>query len=177
MRTLADAARIRAFMHALGRGSDVEATAYLAGGTTAVLIGWRRSTIDVDLKLVPESDRLLRLLTRLKDELAINIELASPADFIPLPEGWEERSIFVAREGSVTFRHFDPYSQALAKLERSHAQDLEDVLALVERGLVDPARVRSYFDELEPKLYRFPAIDAPSFRASVERTLAELGGI
>ena len=127
-------------MQSLGREADVEATAYLTGGATAVLIGWRASTIDVDVKFVPESDPLLRALARLKNELRINVELASPGEFVPLPRGWEERSIFVDRIGNLSFRHFDPYSQALAKLERGHAQDLEDVRALVERGLVDPAR-------------------------------------
>ena len=172
MRAVADAARIRMFMQSLGREADVEATAYLTGGATAVLIGWRASTIDVDVKFVPESDPLLRALARLKNELRINVELASPGEFVPLPRGWEERSIFVDRIGNLSFRHFDPYSQALAKLERGHAQDLEDVRALVERGLVDPARARAYFDEIEPSLYRFPAIDPRSFREAVERELA-----
>lgn len=161
------------FMQSLGREADVEATAYLTGGATAVLIGWRASTIGVDVKFVPESDPLLRALARLKNELRINVELASPGEFVSLPRGWEERSIFVDRIGNLSFRHFDPYSQALAKLERGHAQDLEDVRALVERGLVDPARARLYFDEIEPSLYRFPAIDPRSFRQTVERELGD----
>ena len=28
----------------------------------------------------------------------MNVELASPADFIPLPGGWRERSLFVTRD-------------------------------------------------------------------------------
>ena len=120
MREVADGARIRRFLRALGREAD-EGTAYLTGGATAVLVGWRDTTIDVDLKLVPESERTLRALPRLKDELRINVELASPADFIPVPAGWEDRSPFVTREGRLTIRHFDPYAQALAKLERTRA--------------------------------------------------------
>ena len=30
----------------------------------------------------------------------------------------------------------------------------------------------AYFEEIEPLLYRFPAIDPPAFRARVERTLS-----
>jgi hypothetical protein len=45
------------------------------------------------------------------------------------------------------------------------------VHALVSSGLVDPARLRAYYEEIEPALYRFPAIDPPAFRARVERTL------
>ena len=133
MRELADAERIRRFMSALGPSAPDEATCYLTGGATAVLIGWRATTVDVDIALDPEYDELLRVLPRLKDELHINVELASPRDFIPLPDGWAERSPFVAREGRLTFRHFDPYAQSLAKLERGHARDLDDVRAMMER--------------------------------------------
>jgi hypothetical protein len=94
--------------------------------------------------------------------------LASPGDFIPLPAGWEERSPIAERGRRLTFRHFDPYSQALAKLERDHARDRTDVRALFSTGLVDPERLWSYYQEIEPELYRFPAVDPPSLRARVE---------
>jgi hypothetical protein len=172
VRELADAERIRQFALELGRAADSEAVAYLTGGATAVLVGWRATTVDVDVVFVPESDSVLQALPRLKEQLRLNVELASPADFIPLPHGWEERSPFVAREGPLTFRHFDPYSQALAKLERGHARDLADVDAMIEHGLVDRAQVRDAFDEIAPKLYRFPAIDPRAFRRRVDDVTA-----
>lgn len=168
MRELADAERIARLMRALGRAADAEGACYLTGGATAVLLGWRASTIDVDLRLVPETDALLRAIQKLKDELRINVELASPLDFIPVPAGWEARSMLVAREGRLTYFHFDLLAQALAKLERAHAQDLEDVAAILERGLVDPEEALAAFEQIEPELYRFPAIDPRSFRARVQ---------
>jgi hypothetical protein len=168
VRELADPERIRRLMRGLGAEAEEETTGYFTGGATAVLIGWRATTIDVDLKLVPESDPLLRALPRLKDELRLNVELASPADFVPVPEGWEERSLFVAREGRLSFYHFDPYAQVLAKLERAHARDLDDVQAMTKRGLVDPERALAYLEEIEPELYRYPAVDPRSFRSRVE---------
>jgi hypothetical protein len=134
-----------------------------------VLAGWRSTTIDVDLKLVPEQDSVLRAIPRLKNELQVNVEFASPGDFIPLPKGWEERSPIAERLSRLTFRHFDPYSQALAKLERDHARDRVDVRAMISSGLVDPDRLWSYYREIEPELYRFPAIDPASLRARAER--------
>jgi hypothetical protein len=172
VRELADAERIRRFMRALGRAAAHEGVCYLTGGGTAVLVGWRETTIDVDIALEPEDDDLLRALARLKDELQINVELASPGDFIPLPAGWVERSPFVAREGKLTFRHFDPYAQALAKLERGHSRDVDDVQAMIVRALVEPGRLRERYAEIEPALYRFPAIDPPSFRRAVEAATA-----
>ena len=66
---------------------------YLTGGATAVLIGWRESTIDVDIKLVPETDELLREIPSLKERLQINVELASPDQFIPVREGWRKSGL------------------------------------------------------------------------------------
>jgi hypothetical protein len=117
---------------------------------------------------IPRETSSLRAIQRIKEDLEINGELAAPDDFIPVPAGWEGRSVFVAREGRLTFSHFDPYSQALGKLERAHEQDLGDVRAMIERGLVDPVRARAYFDEIEPQLFRFPAIDPRAFRRRVE---------
>lgn len=168
MREVTDAERIRRLMRALGVEADREGRVYFTGGATAVLLGWRRSTIDVDLRFEPETDRLLRALPRLKEDLRINIKLASPADFIPVPAGWEDRSPFIAAEGKVSFFHFDLYAQALAKVERSHTQDLEDVQTMIRMKLVDPPRVMDYFRQIEPGLFRFPAVDPRSFRRAVE---------
>jgi hypothetical protein len=155
-------------MRALADAASDEAAVLLVGGATAVLEGWRESTVDVDLVLRPERDELLRALPRIKNELNVNVELASPGDFIPLPAGSEDRAVFVAREGKLTFYHFDPYAQALAKLERGHAKDLADVAALVDRRYVEPERALALFAEIEPELYRFPAVDPPAFRRRVE---------
>lgn len=168
MRELADADVIRRFMRELGAVARDEAAVYFTGGATAVLHGWRGSTVDIDIALEPERDDLLRALPRLKDELRVNVELASPGDFVPLPPGTDDRALFVAREGKVSFYHFDPYAQALAKLERGHAQDLEDVRALVEHRLVEPRRLRVLFDAIEPELFRYPAVDPAAFRRRVE---------
>jgi hypothetical protein len=46
MREPADLTRIRRFMHALGAASREPARAYLTGGATAVLHGWRPRMID-----------------------------------------------------------------------------------------------------------------------------------
>ncbi len=174
MRRPVDAVRVRAFMAALGRSVRADHTVYLVGGATAVLEGWRESTIDIDLALPDRlaSDELLRALPGLKNELELNVELASPADFVPVPAGWEERARSVAREGHVTFLHYDLYAQALSKLERGHDRDLEDIRQMIARGLVERDRLHTFFTEIEPELYRFPAIDPPSFRRRVESVVS-----
>ena len=168
MRRPVDAARVREFMRALGREADRVGRAYLTGGSTAVLFGWRDSTVAIDLELEPESDRLLRAIADLKERLDLNLELASPDQFIPELPGWRDRSAWIAREGKLDFHHYDLCAQALAKIERGHTQDQTDVEQMIARGLVELAALERRFDEIEPLLYRFPAIDAPSFRRAVE---------
>lgn len=171
MRGLADAERLRRFLRELAREADADAAVYLTGGATAVLLGWRESTIDADILIVPEHDSLYRALPRLKEELHLNVEIVSPAHFIPELPGWSERSLLIERVGNVSFYHYDPYSQALAKIERGHAKDLADVAQLLGRGLVEPQRLRELFEAIEPRLHRYPAVDPPSFRRRLDHVL------
>ncbi len=171
MREPADLNRIQALMRALAAEADVETRLYFTGGATAVLLGWRASTIDVDLRFIPESGRLFTAIAGLKETLRINVELAWPPDFIPQLPGWESRSLFIAGEGNLTFYHYDPYSQALAKIERRHEQDREDVRQMIQRGLVEPVRALELLDAVWPDLNRYPAIDPRSFRRAAEEIL------
>lgn len=169
MRRLATAERIRALFRRWGAQTRAPATVYLTGGATAVLYGWRESTIDVDIKLVPEHDELLRAVPVLKEELQINIELASPDLFVPVRAGWQDRSPWESTEGRLTIRHYDLYAQALSKIERDHDRDRQDVATMIDRGLVDREHLLEYYEAVEPDLFRYPAVDQPSLRARVER--------
>jgi hypothetical protein len=168
MRRAVDAARLEEFMAAVGREARSDVRIYFTGGATAVLHGWRASTIDVDLKIVPDTDRILQSIPRLKESLQINVELASPDQFIPELPGWPGRSPLIRREGAASFHHYDFYAQALAKLERGHAQDLDDVAEMARRGLIDRASLERQFAAIEPDLFRYPAVDPASFRRAVE---------
>lgn len=175
MRALADEARIRAFLRALGPAAKSPARVYLTGGATAVLHGWRASTLDVDIKLVPDASDVLQAIPALKESLQINVELASPDLFIPVAAGWEERSVFEVQEGSITCLHFDLHAQALAKIERGHVHDLQDVAMMFERKLIAGHSLHAYFESIRPELFRFPAIDPPSFAGAVSDAIDRAG--
>jgi hypothetical protein len=171
MRALVEARLVSEFMAALG----LEAKAgrvYLTGGATAVLFGWRSSTVDVDVKLIPESDELFRAIARLKNALDVNIELAAPDQFIPPLPGWQQRSRFITREHGVDFFHYDFYAQALSKLERGLVRDLLDAGEMRERGLIQNTALLELFGAIEPELFRYPAIDGARFRGKVEDFVA-----
>jgi len=176
MRELTDAARLRRFMRLLGQRTRARGRVYLVGGACAVWLDWRPTTIDIDLDLDPGLDALLREIPAIKEELHVNVELASPAHFIPELPGWRDRSPFVIREGAIDFHHYDFYSQALSKIERAHARDVADVREMAVRGLIEPARLLVFFEQIAPDLYRYPAIDPASFRRAVEQTVQTLGG-
>ena len=168
MRSEMDKAKLEAFMSALGERVRGACAIYLTGGATALWYGWRTATIDVDIKPDPEPSGLFEALAKLKNELDINIELASPDQFIPAVAGWRERSIFIGRYGSIEFFHYDPYGQALAKLSRRYERDLNDVRSMLAQNLITTDGLREKFASIEPQIIRYPALDADVFRANVE---------
>ena len=174
MREVADAERVERFMEALGAKARAPGRVYLTGGATAVLMGWRPTTVDVDLKLVPDSDEILRAIPRLKERLSLNVELASPDLFIPELPGWRERCRFIRQVRHLSFLHYDFYAQALSKLERGDVKDLLDVEHMARNDLVQTEELLGFLAAIEPELHRYPAIDPPSFRESVERFVASV---
>lgn len=171
MRDNADAVRIRRLAAELGKVAPSRTAIYLTGGATAVLEGWRESTVDIDILVEPDSDPVMRRISELKEELGINVELASPLDFLPpLPE-WRARSRSRFREGEVEIYDFDLYSQALSKIARGFDLDLEDVAQMRARGLIEPDTLRRLHAAIEPDLFRFPALDRASLREKLDNAL------
>jgi hypothetical protein len=175
MRLESDKSKIESFMAAMGKQVRGKGRIYLNGGATAVLHGWRNMTIDIDIKPDPEPAGLFEAIAALKEELDVNVELASPDQFIPALPGWRERSLFIARQGWIEFFHYDPYGQALAKLQRGHERDLRDIRSLLRDGLIQLDQLRALFQAIAPQLIRFPAIDPEAFRATVTRFCDEHG--
>jgi hypothetical protein len=168
MRSPATLGAIENFLSGLASRARGPGRIYLVGGATAVLHGWRESTIDIDLKAEPEPPGFFEAIAAIKDELSVNVELASPDHFLPELPDWRDRSLFIARHNELDFFHYDPYSQALAKLERGHPRDLADLAGFVSSMLVDPAKLRDLFNAIRGQLIRFPAVDAASLSAKVE---------
>ena len=174
MRATSDAEKIERLMRGIGRLAKGPGRVYLVGGASAVTVGWRRATVDADLKLDPEPEGVFEAIAKLKDELDMNVELAAPDDFIPPVPGWRERSPFIARHGPVDFFHYDFYAQALAKIERGHATDLRDVREMAGRALIGLEALARRFDTIAADLARYPAIDPDAFRAKVERFIGSM---
>src|SRR5437899_2379403 len=124
MRQKVTRAKLQQFMQALAAAARSPGKVYLTGGATALLLGFREQTIDIDIKLDPEPEGAFEAIAVLKNDLNLNVELASPDDFIPPAPDWRERSQHIASIGELDFFHYDFSMQALSKLERCYAQDL-----------------------------------------------------
>lgn len=168
-----DESRLREFLTRLGELSKGPGRVYLTGGATALAFDWRKATVDIDIRLDPEPEGAFEAIARLKDELGVNVELASPADFLPELPGWRERSLFIARFGDIDAFHYDPYAQALSKIERAHERDLADVRAMLADGLVEPERLRELFAAIRPQLVRFPAVEPEALAGRLEEALGD----
>src|SRR5512135_901832 len=94
------------FMQELAAAARTPGNVYFTGGATALLLGFREQTIDIDLKLDPEPAGAFEAIARLKNELNVNVELASPDDFIPRAADWRERSRHIATIGRIEFFHY-----------------------------------------------------------------------
>jgi hypothetical protein len=146
---------------------------YLVGGGTAVLEGWRESSIDADL--YAKQDDLFRDVQGIKERLKVNIEFARPEDFVPPLEGTENRHVFIETEGRVSFYHYDPYAQLLSKVVRGFARDLVDARAFIASGMVDPQRFRALVAGIPESVYsRYPKLSRAGVRSAADDFLSSL---
>ncbi len=167
MRSEANKKKVLDFIRTLPKKVKGGGHIYFTGGASALLIGWRDMTVDIDLKSDPEPEGFFEAIAELKEEMNINLELASPDLFIPELPGWRDRSRLIEKSENLVFFHYDFFSQALAKLERGHQRDLSDVDAMLDRSLINKELLADLFAEIEPMLIRYPGIDIPYFKKTV----------
>lgn len=172
MRSNIDPQKIEQLMQVLGREASGTGRIYFTGGASALLIGWRSSTVDIDIRLDPEPPGIFQAIAKIKQELDINIELASPQDFLPTLPGWRDRSIFIGRQGGISFYHYDFTAQALSKLSRGYDRDMTDIQAMYDQKLFSLEELLRCFEAIESELIRFPSLKPAVLRNRVELFIA-----
>jgi hypothetical protein len=166
---------LQALMRELARSAKSQRhyRVYLVGGGTAVLEGWRDSSIDADL--YAKQDDIFRDVQNIKERLNLNIEFARPEDFVPPLEGSGTRHVFIETVSRVSFYHYDPYAQLLSKVVRGFARDLVDAKAFVTSGMVDPDQFRKLVQGIPESVYsKYPRLSAGGVRAAVDDFLSSL---
>ena len=146
---------------------------YLVGGGTAVYLGWRDSSIDVDL--CSDREDVFRDIQGIKERLNMNIDFARPEDFVPPLQDTRERHVLIDKIGSVTFYHYDPYAQLLSKIVRGFQRDLDDARRFVSSGMVDPARLLALVEAIPDATYaRYPSLSTKAVGRAVADFLAAI---
>jgi hypothetical protein len=170
-----DRRRLRRFLDELGRRVRFPVRLYLHGGAISLWRGSRNFTVDIgydaDVRSVASAawERALRGIAR---ELDVNVEPAGPADFIPLPDGWQGRCSFVGQYGSLSVSTFDPYSTALAKIARGTRTAMDDVRQWLAAGDLERERLRAMADAIVPRWNeRVARQSAATFPAKVDAAL------
>lgn len=126
------------FLTEVGRQVQTPTIIVLLGGSGLLLLGQQRSTVDVDFDGEEYVvDEFRKLLERVAAEMRIELEAVPIGRFIPLPPGTDNRHIPIGTFGNLRVYIFDPYSITLSKLDRGFDTDIEDVVFLLQKGLVE----------------------------------------
>ena len=145
---------------------------YVVGGGTAVLAGWRSSTIDADL--YAEDERVFRDIQAIKERLELNVEFARPEQFVPAIPGSPGRHVFITRVRNIEFFHYDPYAQLLSKIVRGFRKDLLDANSFLASGLVEAGRFQELVSRIPESAYaRYPNLSRDSVLSAVGDFLAD----
>lgn len=161
MRHNASKADIEKFLNALGKIFHKPGRLYLAGGAALVHMGLRPgSTLDIDVVIeTTDEDEMVKAIRRLVEQMQLNIEFASPGDFIPLPSQWMAQARYIGRYGSVDAFYFDFYSLALSKISRGSDRDLIDVKLLVQQKVITLEALDAAYNEVLPRMGKRPYIN------------------
>lgn len=158
MRPDVDKGRIEHFLKQLGRSFHKSGRLYLVGGAAMVHAGVRTgATEDIDIEVhADDEDSLLEAIRTLKNTLNLNVELASPADFIPLPDQWEMNARYTGRYGSLDVFYFDFYSIALSKIHHGTSRDIHDVKLLLQHQFITLQELDQAYHNILPRVGKRP---------------------
>jgi hypothetical protein len=146
---------------------------YLVGGSSAVALGWRASSLDVDL--YSDTEDVFRDIQGIKERLNVNVEFVRPEDFIPELSGSADRHVPIETVGPISIYHYDPYAQLLSKIARGFDRDLLDARSFIESGLVEVERFRELVRRIpESAFARYPRLSKVALERSVEEFLSGL---
>ena len=160
------AAQLGAVIAAARRGLSAPACLYLVANTSHLAEGWRDRAPRLELAGDARLEGMIRAATATLD---LDLVWESPADVIPLPQGWEQRARPVtaalagsADDAALTVRHFDPYSVVLRLVARGDEPDYVAALEYMRHGWVELARLESLLDELLPRFTRATLAQDPA---------------
>jgi hypothetical protein len=150
-------AQLRALIAAVRPSVAAPARLYLVSRTSHLAEGWRDRVPAFELAGNAGAAGLGEAVREAAQALGVDLVWESPADVIPLPVGWEERSRPAmigqgATGNALELWHFDPYSVVLRLIARGDEPDYVAALEYVLHEWVEPARLEGLLGEVVPRM-------------------------
>ena len=150
-------AELTTLVAAVRRSVAAPARLYLVSRTSHLAEGWCDRVPAFELAGDAGSADLGEAVREAGRALGVDLVWESPADVIPLPVGWEERSrpAMIGQGGTgnaLELRHFDPYSVVLRLIARGDEPDYVAALEYVLHKWVEPARLEGLLGEVVPRM-------------------------
>jgi hypothetical protein len=167
-RSFVDRAALTAFIADLDAVFACPGNLYLVGETTHVFEGWVRWTEQVrftaDVAATDQPD-FAEAVRTVGARMGIAVLEESPADVIPLPEGYGSRARPAGRMKHLELYHFDPYSVAFRYIARGDEPDYHLVLTYLTHGWMTLDEMDALLNGLLPR-FSFATIqqDPAEFR-------------
>ena len=128
---------IQDFLNQLSKQYTQPFKLYLLGGSALCFLGSPRRTVDIDFFVETSSVEFENIVEAVARELQLEIEVIAIDEFIPLPADTTTRHRALGNYGSIEVFIFDPFSIALSKLARGFESDVQDVLFLLQIGIIE----------------------------------------
>ncbi len=130
-----DKASLESSLTILGEQVPPASRLFLLGGSALTLLGSPRPSLDIDFvgdDIHP--NELHRALIAKAKEMKLQVEAVPIERFIPLPDGNEQRHIFIGQFANLDVYVIDPYSIALSKVDRGLLADFDDIIFLIKKN-------------------------------------------
>jgi hypothetical protein len=150
-------AELGTLIAAVRRSVAAPARLYLVSRTSHLAEGWCDRVPAFELAGDAGGAELGEAVREAGRALGVDLVWESPADVIPLPVGWEERSrpAMIGQGGTgnaLELRHFDPYSVVLRLIARGDEPDYVAALQYVLHEWVEPPRLEGLLGEVLPRM-------------------------
>ena len=146
---------IRNFLNQLGEYYPKKIDVFLLGGSALCFLGSPRRTVDIDCLVDPKSADLLESVEKIAAQLHIEVEIIPIDAFIPLPQNSEDRHQFVGNFGNIEVFIFDPYSIAISKIARGFDTDIQDILFLLNQGVIELDKLTLFVEDALPTAWDY----------------------
>lgn len=133
-----DKTKLEAILSILGEQVPPNSQLLLLGGSALTLLGSPRQSLDIDFfgdDVNP--NELHRTIMNKAKELKLQVDAVPLDRFIPLPEGNEQRNIYIGKFANLEIYVIDPYSIALSKIDRGIFTDFDDIVFLIKNNYIN----------------------------------------